>query len=113
MDMRLRELVRELDDARITTSLTDIWHSPAVAFDSGCIEAVRSAAVRLDRPAMEMVSGAGHDSVYVSRVAPTGMIFIPCKDGLSHNEAESATREDAGAGCDVLLGAVLELDARD
>ena len=41
------------------------------------------------------------------------MIFIPCKDGLSHNEAESVTREDVSAGCDVLLGAVLALDAAD
>jgi N-carbamoyl-L-amino-acid hydrolase len=57
------------------------------------------------------VSGAGHDSVYVSRVAPTGMIFIPCRDGLSHNEAESVTPEDVAVGASVLLGAVLTLDA--
>ena len=67
---------------------------------------VRQAAANLDRPAMDMVSGAGHDSVYVSRVAPTGMIFIPCKDGLSHNEAESVTEADVTAGCNVLMGAV-------
>jgi N-carbamoyl-L-amino-acid hydrolase len=113
MDARLRELAAQLNDGRISTELADVWHSPAVDFDPACIDAVRSTADRLERPAMDMVSGAGHDSVYVSRVAPTAMIFIPCKDGLSHNEAESATREDVGAGCDVLLGAVLELDARD
>ena len=60
---------------------------------------------------MEMVSGAGHDSVYVSRVAPTAMIFIPCRDGLSHNEAEFAAPEDIHAGADVLLNTVLALDA--
>ena len=60
---------------------------------------------------MEMVSGAGHDSVYVSRVAPTAMIFIPCRDGLSHNEAEYAGPEDITAGCNVLLHTVLSLDA--
>jgi N-carbamoyl-L-amino-acid hydrolase len=55
-----------------------------------------------------MVSGAGHDSVYVSRVAPTGMIFVPCEGGLSHNEAENAKPEELEAGCNVLLHAMLE-----
>jgi N-carbamoyl-L-amino-acid hydrolase len=59
-----------------------------------------------------MVSGAGHDSVYVARVAPTAMIFVPCKGGLSHNEAESATAEDLSAGANVLLETVLLTDAR-
>ena len=58
--------------------------------------------------AMEIVSGAGHDAVYVSRVAPTGMIFVPCENGISHNEVENATPDDIGAGCDVLLHAMLE-----
>ncbi|MCZ6856001.1 MAG: M20/M25/M40 family metallo-hydrolase, partial [Gammaproteobacteria bacterium] len=53
-----------------------------------------------------------HDSVYVSRVAPTSMIFVPGEGGLSHNEAESATLEDLEAGCNVLLHAMLSLDLR-
>ena len=59
---------------------------------------------------MDMFSGAGHDSVYLSSVAPTGMIFIPCEGGLSHNELESATLEDCSAGCNVLLQAILAMD---
>ncbi|MEC8164477.1 MAG: M20/M25/M40 family metallo-hydrolase, partial [Pseudomonadota bacterium] len=58
-------------------------------------------------PAREIVSGAGHDAMYLSTVAPASMIFVPCKGGLSHNEAEAATAEDLGAGCDVLLHAML------
>src|SRR3546814_14382142 len=57
---------------------------------------------------MEIVSGAGHDACYVSRVAPTAMIFVPCEEGVSHNESESATPEDLAAGCNVLLYAMLE-----
>jgi N-carbamoyl-L-amino-acid hydrolase len=57
---------------------------------------------------MDAVSGAGHDAVHVSRLAPTGMVFIPCQDGISHNEAESVTAEDAAAGANVLLHAILE-----
>ena len=57
---------------------------------------------------MEMVSGAGHDSVYVSRVAPTAMIFVPCEGGISHNEIENAAKDDLEAGCNVLLHAMLD-----
>ena len=60
----------------------------------------------------DMVSGAGHDACYVARVAPTTMIFVPCKGGISHNEEESATREECAAGAQVLLNAVLEYDRR-
>jgi N-carbamoyl-L-amino-acid hydrolase len=85
----------------------DIWNSPPVEFDPGCIKSVRDATRDLDLPAGEIVSGAGHDAAYINRVAPTSMVFIPCKDGLSHNELESAKKEDVIAGCDVLLHAVL------
>jgi N-carbamoyl-L-amino-acid hydrolase len=113
MDARLRDLVGTLDADRAEVVLDEIWHSPAVTFHERCINAVRAAVEPLDVRAMEMVSGAGHDSVYVSRVAPTSMIFIPCRDGLSHNEAEYAAPGDIAMGCDVLLGAVLALDAED
>jgi N-carbamoyl-L-amino-acid hydrolase len=75
------------------------------------LNAIRRAVEITGNRAQEMVSGAGHDSVYVSRVAPTAMIFIPCQDGLSHNEAEYASPKDITAGCSVLLNAVLSLDA--
>jgi N-carbamoyl-L-amino-acid hydrolase len=56
----------------------------------------------------EIVSGAGHDACYMANVAPSAMIFIPCVDGISHNEIEDAKPEWVTAGCDVLLHAVLE-----
>ena len=56
---------------------------------------------------VRMPSGAGHDAVYVARVAPAAMIFVPCKDGISHNEIEDATPADLAAGCSVLLHAML------
>ena len=54
--------------------VVDIWHSPPVAFDPRCVEAVRKSAELMGFPAMPVVSGAGHDSIYISRVAPTGMV---------------------------------------
>ena len=80
-----------------------------MAFDTSCIDAVRKATVDLGYSNKEMVSGAGHDAVYVSRVAPTSMIFIPCEKGISHNEAENAKKEDIEAGSNVLINALVNL----
>lgn len=92
----------------LSLQLDEIWYSPPIAFDPDCVEAVRSGAAIGGFASMDIVSGAGHDACYISRVAPTGMIFVPCADGISHNEAESATPEDLAAGCNVLLHAMLE-----
>ena len=81
---------------------------PAVAFDAACVGAVAAGAGAAGLGHMEIVSGAGHDACNIAHIAPTGMIFIPCADGISHNEAESATKEDCAAGCEVLLHAVIE-----
>ncbi|WP_431103919.1 Zn-dependent hydrolase [Roseateles noduli] len=80
----------------------------AIGFHQDCINAVARAAEQLGYSSMPTVSGAGHDAVYMSRLAPTGMIFIPCKDGISHNEIEDAKPEHITAGCNVLLHAMLE-----
>ena len=73
---------------------------------------MREAARALGYSQREIISGAGHDAVHMSRITPSAMIFIPCKDGLSHNETESASREDCAAGAQVLLEAALALDAK-
>jgi N-carbamoyl-L-amino-acid hydrolase len=81
---------------------------PAQPFHEDCKSAVARAAAQLGYSNMPVVSGAGHDAVYMARLAPTGMIFIPCLNGISHNEIESATPEHITAGANVLLHAMLE-----
>ncbi len=93
--------------AGIGWALTELFRIPPQPFDASCVELVRQATVRLGLSAREIVSGAGHDAVYVARHVPTAMIFTPCKDGLSHNEAESIEPEEATAGAQVLFEAVL------
>ncbi len=113
MHALLLEIVSAAAASTATESeVIDQWNSPAVVFDQRCVDAVRLACQTLDYPHMDIVSGAGHDSVYVSRVARTGMVFVPCENGLSHNEAENAAPEDLTAGCNVLLHAMLALDKR-
>ena len=67
-------------------------------------EAVKSVGVEY----MTMPSGAGHDAMHWAEVVPTGMIFIPCKDGISHNEIEYASPEHVAAGANVLLQVMLQ-----
>ena len=81
---------------------------PAQQFHAECVQAVGRAAAKLGYSHMPAVSGAGHDAVYMAKLAPAGMIFIPCKDGISHNEIEDAQPAHITAGCNVLLHAMLE-----
>jgi N-carbamoyl-L-amino-acid hydrolase len=111
MDAELRRLVeQQCSPKQLIGSVREEWNSPAVVFDSRCVDAVRQSVNGLGIKSLEMVSGAGHDSVYVSRVAPTAMIFVPCEGGLSHCETENAKPADLAAGCDVLLHTLLLLD---
>jgi N-carbamoyl-L-amino-acid hydrolase len=114
-DEELATMDRELRDTaaviarglRLECEVRQVVEFPASHFDVDCVSSVRSAAAMLGYPHREIVSGAAHDAVYLSRVAPTAMIFVPCKDGISHNEFEDARPEHLEAGCNVLLHAVL------
>lgn len=79
-----------------------LLYDPPLEFPKSIRARIDAAAQSLHLPAMELPSPAGHDSRYMHYFCPTGMIFIPCKNGLSHNEAESITPEDALAGAKVL-----------
>lgn len=95
---------RSLD---FTIRKTNDW-SP-MAFDADLVRRVRQSAADRDYSYRELVSGAGHDAVYMARVCPTAMVFIPCKDGVSHNELEDARSEHIEAGANVLLDCVLDI----
>jgi N-carbamoyl-L-amino-acid hydrolase len=86
-----------------------IWNKPPIQFDEAVCGAVQTSAAELGYSYRTITSGAGHDAVLTASVVPTAMIFVPCKDGISHNEAESATAEDCAAGANVLLRTVLQL----
>lgn len=86
----------------------EIWYLPPTHFNRDCVKAVENAANELGFTSMPIISGAGHDSFYINRVAPAAMVFIPCEGGISHNEIENAKQEDIAAGCSVLLLAMVE-----
>lgn len=107
MDQSMREIVADRSAAHgVTYSIHVDTDSPPVQFNSMCVEAVEQAADALGLTHQRMVSGAGHDACYVAAHYPTSMIFVPCDEGLSHNEAENISQEQAEQGASVLLGAV-------
>jgi len=109
MDEELRRACLEVARAlHLSVEVKEFWHSPPTSFDPACVAAVRGATLAAGYSHRDIISGAGHDAVYIARVAPTAMIFVPCEDGISHNEVENAKPEDLEAGCNVLLHALLE-----
>ncbi|WP_434112201.1 Zn-dependent hydrolase [Paraburkholderia caffeinilytica] len=108
MEAALRERFEVIAKRRrLTVEVEQHWVSPATPFDPHCIAAVSNAVETLDYPHQRIVSGAGHDAIHLAKHCPTAMIFIPCVDGLSHNEAEDALPADVTRGTDVLLHAML------
>ena len=109
MDADIRAVAAQLSaDSGLPIEITPVSAYPAQPFHADCVQAVARAAQSLGYSHMPVVSGAGHDAVYMARLAPAGMVFIPCKDGISHNEIEDAKAEHITAGCNVLLHAMLE-----
>ena len=109
MDQALREGVDAIaKEIGLTYDIRQIFYYKPVAFDRDCVAAVRRAAQHFGYTHRDIVSGAGHDACYIARVAPTSMIFTPCVDGVSHNEAEDIKPDWATAGANVLMHAVLE-----
>ena len=105
----LAEVCAEL---KLTATSNKIWDEAPVHFHPQCVASVRHGVEVSGFSAREIFSGASHDAVAASHVAPTSMIFVPCRSGITHNEEEFASKEQCAAGAQVLLQAVLEFDRK-
>ncbi|WP_454695473.1 allantoate amidohydrolase [Achromobacter aegrifaciens] len=100
------------EPGRFQVESKEVVYFPPQPFEPRLVQAIRDGASTLGLDSLDVISGAGHDAVYMARVAPTAMIFVPCKDGISHNEIEDAQPEHLEAGCNVLLHAMLRCCGR-
>lgn len=108
MVLNLKRLVAESAAAhQLDARVEQVWYMPPTAFDASLVSQIARSAASLGLSAREMISGAGHDSLHTAQYAPTAMIFVPCEQGISHNELEAASPEDLAAGANVLLHAML------
>ncbi len=114
MDQELRQACVDAaaGSGGLAAEVKEFWHFPPTPFDPALVAAVRDAASAQGYLHQDIISGAGHDAVYMARVAPSAMVFVPCKDGISHNEIEDAAPTDLAAGCNVLLNVLLETTGR-
>lgn len=111
----VERMLEEFDDviteaaraSRCEVSVVERWTYGSEAFDASCIALVRDAAGRLGHPTLDLLTQAGHDAFHLAKVVPTAMIFCPCRDGITHNEAEHCEAETTIPSVDVLLGALL------
>ena len=94
--------------ATLELDFAPVSERASVAFDEDCVRSIREAAEQLSIPHRDIYSGAGHDACNLALAVPTGMIFVPCERGISHNERENAKPEDLADGCSVLMHVLMD-----
>jgi N-carbamoyl-L-amino-acid hydrolase len=110
LDTDLRAAIAEIASRRkVEVTLDLVWRKPPTHFNPSLVDAVENAATMLGYSHRRITSGAGHDACNLNTIMPAAMVFVPCKDGISHNELEDATQTDCAAGANVLLHTVLAL----
>lgn len=111
LEHMLAEVATALPDCarrgRCSVEIAERWGFGGLAFDAELIRLLRAGAARLGHATMDLRSEAGHDAYHMASICPTAMIFAPCKGGISHNEAETMSLEDAVPAANVLLDAAL------
>jgi len=114
---RVDQVVRDIDrfaqraaaDREMTASYSQRQTVPATPLDDRLVAALEAAALGTGEPFTTMVSGAAHDTMCVADRVPSAMVFVPCRDGLSHTPEEDADPDDAALGVQVMLGAIHSL----
>lgn len=108
---RIEPVCREAA-SRCNVSVVETRRAPATPFEGLVPEAIEAATRERGYSFKHMPSGAGHDARHVAAICPSGMLFVPCERGLSHNEEENATPEDLARGAQVIADTLLILDER-
>ena len=100
-------LTEAAEKANVDYEITAEWKFGDEVFDPDCAQLVRDAAISRGVSQMDMTSIAGHDAYFISRIAPTALVFSPCIDGITHNEAEDVKREPTIEAVNVFFDAVV------
>lgn len=107
----ITESIRAIAARRaVGIELTTLTDETPVTFSDTVIGAIERACVARGIDALYLPSGAGHDAAHIARVAPTGMLFIPSRGGISHDPREFSSSDEIGCGAEVLVKSLVELD---
>jgi beta-ureidopropionase / N-carbamoyl-L-amino-acid hydrolase len=108
LEQRMHAAMRTIaSEQRLEIGIERSINIAPLRFAPELVDTVRTTANKLGYSNIDMLSGAGHDAMNVAKIVPAAMIFVPCKNGLSHNEAESATPDDLAAGAHTLMHTLL------
>ena len=109
-DRRLDAFIKDIAEKEgVEINCEQLARFPSIQFDQSIVQDITDICKELDYSVRAMTSGAVHDAQMMGRICPTAMIFVPSKDGISHNPAEYTSPEELGAGCNVLLHSLLKL----
>ncbi len=110
MEQTIRMAIQQAAaDTGCSATISQIFDMPPASFPDELLAVLDQAAQERGFATKRMLSGAFHDALFMNRVAPSAMIFVPCRDGLSHNEAEYVEQEHSIAGGNMLLASLLQL----
>jgi len=113
MDKILKKEIKNIsNETNLEINIKQILELKSNVFDKKINKTIKNVTNKLGYSSREIVSGAGHDAVNINSIAPTSMIFIPCIDGISHNECENVLKEDVTKGAEVLLHSIIKLADR-
>jgi acetylornithine deacetylase/succinyl-diaminopimelate desuccinylase-like protein len=90
-----------------TIDVVEHQRQPPTPMDAGLVDRLSGVADRLGVPTMRMPSGAAHDTMLVAERIPSAMLFVPCKDGISHSPAEETRPADAAVAVRIALETIL------
>ena len=110
LDKEIYKIVNNISNKyQLDAQIKQVVNLPPLVFNSDLLRIIRQIADKLGYSREDIVSGAGHDSCHLNNEMPTAMIFIPCIDGLSHNEQENITDEWCEKGGNILFNMLLKL----
>ncbi|MDY3012310.1 MAG: Zn-dependent hydrolase [Clostridiales Family XIII bacterium] len=111
LEQQTKDIIQKTcDEFGVSVQIEQYWRAKPAVFNEMIVGCVEEAANEKNLPAMRIISGAGHDAVFISEIIPTGMIFVPSIKGMSHCPQENTKWEDLVAGTELTADVLVKLD---
>ncbi|MDE8735158.1 Zn-dependent hydrolase [Eubacteriales bacterium DFI.9.88] len=111
LEQQTKDIIQKTcDEFGVSVQIEQYWRAKPAVFNETIVGCVEEAANEKNLPAMRIISGAGHDAVFISEIIPTGMIFVPSIKGMSHCPQENTKWEDLVAGTELTADVLVKLD---
>lgn len=114
LEEQTKQIIMEICSKYIVSvDIARYWRADPASFNESIISCVEDAARENNMNYIRIISGAGHDAVFINEVMPTGMLFVPSIKGMSHCPQEDTRWEDIVKGVEITADVLLKLDKAD